>query len=102
VTYCSCSNGCSGVLSVSENKGIERIVMRPNPMNDFTEITLNSEMGAYFDCTIYNASGQVVRTTSSQNTGVYRIDRKDLSAGFYLIQFRFETGAIASGKLLVK
>ena len=77
----------------------EAVDIYPNPAGQFVNVSMNEELNAVGELTIYNVNGQqMMRLEGSVNQN---IDISRLAAGVYTLQLRFEGGSL-SKKLVVQ
>jgi predicted GH43/DUF377 family glycosyl hydrolase len=83
---------------ISENK----IAIYPNPLVESAEIIFENPNKRPHTLTIYNMQGRRVRILSDITSERVEIERKELTAGWYLFELRSMDQVKASGKLAIK
>ncbi len=85
-----------GVVATTVNNiTVEDLTIFPNPMQDFTVIKSDKKINTI---RIFNVAGELIRENLALNTNTFKIDRKELSVGTYILEIN---GSIHQ-KLMVK
>ena len=100
--------GISPNFNIIEATGIPdplnqiQIKVYPNPLVDHTSIEFENSMHRSHTLTIYNTQGKIVRSIPDITSGTVKVERKNLTSGFYFIRLRDEKEVMAMGKLVVE
>lgn len=74
----------------------------PNPMKDYTTIEFQNNTNQNVKTIlIYGSDGQLVKSIGNIHKNYYVLQRENLTAGFYLVYIRDQSGFIAKGELLI-
>lgn len=95
-------------ITVSLNTGIDENSFSKTGINNIFPNPLSSETTIYFDSEIkdghielFNAQGQKLKSFLNINGENYKLDLKDLAAGFYMIILSGNNGILAKRKILI-
>lgn len=80
-------------LGLNELSALNAVSIYPNPILNQVTVDLNSNYKT-IDITVYDVTGRIVLTSTSQNEKVVNLDFSHLSAGLYQISIRTENGEI--------
>ncbi len=76
------------------------VSVQPNPMADFSLVTISSN--APHTIVVNNLLGQIVRQYKDVTEGQVRIEREGLNEGIYLVTIRNRAGQFTTQKLVVR
>jgi uncharacterized repeat protein (TIGR01451 family) len=88
------------ILTALEDLDKADIKMYPNPFTDFTTIELPPQYSGSFDIKIYDLTGRLVMTKTTQ-TNKFELARQQLVQGVYLMEIHHNKRRIALAKLSV-
>jgi hypothetical protein len=74
----------------------------PNPVSDYMFIEFENPLHKPYSLKIYDMQGKVVRTVQDLPSGKFRFERRDLTAGIYLIRLFDEQGISAVGRIILE
>jgi len=80
-----------------------RISVAPNPVNDFTQVTLNSKESGAINIQIIDMLGQLVsneQKTVNKGKNIFPIDTRNLAQGIYLLNISNYNKVIGSVKIV--
>jgi uncharacterized repeat protein (TIGR01451 family) len=77
------------------------VVVAPNPMSDYTRITLNNSQADNFRFRVIDITGRMVSDESSTGNTLL-LNRNSLSSGLYVYQVVQKNEVVATGKLIMQ
>lgn len=86
----------------TEDFETKEIALVPNPFSEYATLTIPDSRSEVFSIDIYDATGIRVKTIENIATNEFRIDREDLSTGFYFYQLSSNNVTFHTGKFIVK
>ena len=94
---------CNGYYtSIDQESKIENLVkIAPNPMNEWTNISIVTDIDSKYSFTLYNSLGNPVRTCNFFGSN-YKINRDGLPDGIYFYVINSPNGFKTSGKLILQ
>ena len=78
------------------------LVAIPNPFGDKTIVSFSNPNNSAYEVTLFGLTGKQIRTFHHVTGTSLEVDRNDIPAGMYFLNFRNEAGKIATLKLVVK
>jgi hypothetical protein len=97
--YIEYRNYCDNTVAINEIDGYASPKLYPNPVNAVAHLILNAEV-TDASISICNATGKMVQQMDRLMGSEFKIDCKDLSSGFYVIQL-YENGTLITTEKLV-
>jgi predicted outer membrane repeat protein len=77
-----------------------QIIIYPNPFNNSATIQLITNV-KYSELNLYNMSGQKIKTINDISGDQIKIERENLSSGFYFYELKQDKKIISTGKLII-
>ncbi|NLH53849.1 MAG: T9SS type A sorting domain-containing protein [Bacteroidales bacterium] len=88
-----------GAVPENEKTGLS---IAPNPLKEYTTLTISNSYGRNLSLIIYNQLGQVIRKMEAIKENEIQIRRGSLKPGIYFVELLDDSGIIAKDKLLVE
>ena len=79
----------------------DNVLVAPNPFTSQTSLSLKRTSSMIKEVRLYTMQGQLIRSYEDINQNSFRIDRADLTNGFYLYQLISEDNKVLSGRLVI-
>ena len=92
------NNGTVGTEDLINNVSFN---LFPNPFNQFATLEFDNSAKEVFTLTIYNIQGQLVRTMTNINSNIVKINRQNLTNGFYVFRLQSESKNV-TGKIIIE
>ncbi|MCB0642299.1 MAG: T9SS type A sorting domain-containing protein, partial [Phaeodactylibacter sp.] len=78
------------------------LTVKPNPFSEMAVITFDNPNNKVYDVTVTTLTGQVVKTLNGVAGNSIELQRENLTAGMYFINFVSEAGKTATTKMIVQ
>ncbi len=78
------------------------LIAIPNPFDNKTVVSFSNPNNATYEVSLFTLTGKQIRTFRQVNGTVLEIERNEMPAGMYFLNFRNESGQMATLKLVVK
>jgi uncharacterized repeat protein (TIGR01451 family) len=95
-------NTVDNALSIRDIADHATITVVPNPLHDYTTISVSGIDMTDATLEVYDVMGQKVSVSTQAVNGVFHLDRGAMSAGIYSYSIKQNDKAIGTGKLVVE
>jgi len=91
----------SGLIP-SESESPFEMTIHPNPMSDFSLLSLNGSETENYTVLLHDFQGRLIRTISDSHSNPVQIERGSLPSGIYFVQVIGENGFSQCKKLIIE
>lgn len=97
------TNTVQNIIGVPAGESIKgQLRIQPNPAEYFTSITINKRLTEMVSLSLYDMSGRQIFQVKGLDQREYQLERKQWSAGAYLVKAVSIDGEVYSGKLILR